>query len=96
MNKPIHCLRCHIPMEHAGDKTLQLGQYGIILGHLSNLVSGAMEVSIYCCPQCGKIEFFSRSQITDTLPQKKCPKCGNTHDFDYPKCPFCKHDYYSK
>lgn len=23
------------------------------------------------------------------LPQKKCPKCGKSHDFDYPKCPYC-------
>lgn len=25
----------------------------------------------------------------DCLPQKKCPGCGKTHDFDYPKCPHC-------
>lgn len=24
-----------------------------------------------------------------SLPQVKCPKCGITHDFDYPKCPSC-------
>lgn len=29
----------------------------------------------------------------DDLPQRKCPKCGKEHDFDYPKCPFCSHDY---
>ena len=32
----------------------------------------------------------------DGMPQKKCPKCGQEHDFDYPKCPYCKHDYYAK
>ncbi len=30
------------------------------------------------------------------LPQRKCPKCGKNHDFDYPKCPFCNYDYTSK
>ena len=29
----------------------------------------------------------------DRLPQKRCPKCDRLHDFDYPKCPFCKYDY---
>ena len=24
----------------------------------------------------------------------ECPKCGKMHDFDYPKCPYCKYDYY--
>lgn len=25
----------------------------------------------------------------DELPQVECPHCGESHDFDYPKCPFC-------
>ena len=29
----------------------------------------------------------------DKLPQKRCPKCDRMHDFDYPKCPHCGHDY---
>ena len=31
--------------------------------------------------------------IDDTLPQRKCPKCGKEHDFDYHKCPYCGFDY---
>ncbi len=27
------------------------------------------------------------------IKKVKCPVCGNTHDMDYPKCPFCKHQY---
>jgi len=27
--------------------------------------------------------------VNDALPQRKCPRCGKSHDFDYPKCPFC-------
>jgi len=26
----------------------------------------------------------------DGIPQRQCPNCGKLHDFDYPKCPFCK------
>ena len=29
----------------------------------------------------------------EDLPQRKCPKCGKTHDFDYPKCPYCYYEY---
>lgn len=31
--------------------------------------------------------------VDDTLPQRQCPKCGKNHDFDYPQCPHCGHDY---
>lgn len=36
----------------------------------------------------------SEAIVDDNLPQRKCPRCGKTHDFDYPKCPYCEHDYY--
>ena len=35
------------------------------------------------------------AQLED-LPQKECPACGKHHDFDYPRCPFCGHDYQAK
>jgi putative Mn2+ efflux pump MntP len=31
----------------------------------------------------------SESEVS--IAQKKCPKCGNLYDIDYPKCPFCKY-----
>ena len=31
--------------------------------------------------------------VDDALPQRKCPKCGKEHDFDYPQCPFCDYNY---
>lgn len=91
----IVCLRCDAPMGYIKTEKLQLGQTGWILGDLPNLISGAMSVEIYSCPQCGKIEFFqSAEHIAQTdMPQVKCPKCGKMHDFDYPKCPFCKFVY---
>lgn len=32
-------------------------------------------------------------ETTDELWQRTCPKCGETHDIDYPKCPNCKYNY---
>ncbi len=29
----------------------------------------------------------------DMLPQVNCPECNKSHDFDYPKCPHCGHEY---
>ena len=52
------CLRCHGEMEHLGHESLQLGQYGFFTGNLSNLFSGALEVDIYACKSCGKLEFY--------------------------------------
>jgi len=89
------CLRCQSPMSHLRDEKLQLGQTGWILGDLPNLWAGAMEVSIYMCPGCGKIEFFrcedESDEGADRIAQVRCPRCGKLHDMDYPKCPFCKY-----
>ena len=94
MKKDLSCLRCGQKMNHIKTENLQLGRTGWLLGDLPNLIAGAMEVDIYSCPDCGKLEFF----IADTskeegLPRKQCPKCGKMIDFDYYKCPFCKYDY---
>ena len=32
-------------------------------------------------------------EVKDEIRQRTCPKCGKTHDIDYPKCPYCKFDY---
>ena len=99
--KEVNCLRCGNKMKYLMTEKIQLGQTGWILGDLPNLVAGSLEADIYTCPQCGKIELFQSSEYTDVddentssqIAQKKCPNCGNSHDIDYPKCPFCKFDY---
>lgn len=89
------CLRCDIEMQYFRKEKMQLGETGWILGDVSNLMAGSLGVDIYVCPECRKLEFFNvdSSVIEDQLPQRECPKCGRTHDFDYPKCPYCKHNY---
>ncbi len=93
MENSIVCLRCGCKMTHIKTEKLQLGQTGWIFGNLPNLLAGAMEVDIYICPECRKLEFYLADAKEDGLPQKQCPNCGKQHDFDYPKCPFCKYEY---
>lgn len=98
MNKAIKCLRCDAEMLHKKSGKIQLGQTGWMLGDLPNLLAGALEVDIFCCPVCGKIELFcpdntESDKEVDTIAQIKCPQCGRVHDMDYPKCPVCGYNY---
>ena len=94
MTDKTRCLRCDGTMSHIGVEKLQLGQTGLLLGMWNNIIAGALEVDIYLCPACRKVEFYAHSSAVDPdLPQKDCPQCGARHDFDYPKCPSCQHRY---
>lgn len=53
------CLRCGSKMESMGIQKIQLGQTGFFTGTLSNLLSGALDVEIYVCQQCKKMEFYA-------------------------------------
>ena len=120
------CLRCDAAMKFGMQQKFQLGQTGFLLGDWPNLLAGALELEVWFCPKCGKVEFFVpgssnrpehreepaqsgefdfvssvvnegiEAVSSDGMPQKKCPTCGREHDFDYPRCPYCKHDYYAK
>lgn len=104
MRNNMACLRCGQTMNHIRTEKLQFGQTGWILGDLPNLLAGAMEVDIYSCPQCKKLEFFlaenkfiadnkKEESIKEEAPQKKCPLCGRKHDMEDDKCPFCNFAY---
>ena len=90
------CLRCGENMQYLSREKLQLGKTGWVLGDLPNLLSGALDVQILVCPKCRKLEFFlaENETLDDETPKKTCPDCGTVHDFDYPKCPKCKHEYF--
>ena len=95
--KEMTCLRCGGEMRFFAKERLQLGKTGWILGDLPNLIAGALEVEMYICSSCKKLEFYAaemKNVSSSELPQQKCPTCGTVHDFDYPKCPKCGHDYY--
>jgi len=75
---------------------MQLGRTGWVLGDLPNLIAGALDVEIWCCPACGKLDFYrggttaeESSGEEDCMAQTICQSCGREHDLDDPKCPFC-------
>ena len=87
------CANCGREMEFLGEEQIQLGQVGFMLGHLSNLLAGSLDVEIWECFNCGKIEFYRQGSTEkddeDHMPQVICCKCGKKHDLDDPKCPYC-------
>ncbi len=95
--KKLTCLRCGSQMQFAFQEKFQMGEHTLLTGDWSHLRSGSLELEVWCCPDCGKVEFFTPETVGEythkDLPQKKCPQCGREHDFDYPKCPYCKHKY---
>ncbi len=97
MKENLKCLRCGSKMEFLGAKDFQLGKAGFLLGDLPHYMEGAMRLSVYRCTDCGKVEFFSfdpfEEEFEDKIAQVRCPHCKQMHDMDYPKCPFCGHDY---
>ena len=93
MANQLSCLRCGAWMRFIKCEKFQLGQTGWVLGDLPNLFAGAMEIEIYVCPKCGKIELFQPEAASDGLAQKQCPVCGAVIDFDYGRCPHCKREF---
>ena len=95
----INCLRCHVPMSFQGEQEIQLGKTGWLLGDLPNLFAGAMDVAVFKCPKCGKLEFFSTEEPYAQYRSepgssgKICPECGAEHDGDCTCCPICGHVY---
>ena len=96
--RKLKCLRCGEDMLFVRREDFQLGRTGWILGDWPNLLAGAMELDVYACKGCGKVELFLPEGVIEggELPQKKCPKCGATIDFDYSKCPVCKYDFWGR
>lgn len=89
------CCNCNKELTFLSQEKIQLGQVGFFTGTLSNLIDGALEVNIFICNQCRKVEFYAlENQIEEDLISKiNCPNCNFRHDMDYPKCPQCKYRY---
>ena len=113
--RKVVCSKCYKDMRLLKREKIQLGQTGLFSGDWGNILAGALEVEIWCCPGCGKIELYqpeehleemrySREESQDLppesnqhivgvnrdgVPQVRCRCCGKTHDFDYPRCPYC-------
>ncbi|MBE6956441.1 MAG: hypothetical protein E7450_03200 [Ruminococcaceae bacterium] len=94
----LNCPRCDVPMEFIKRENVQLGKTGIFSGDWSNIFAGALDVAIFTCPQCGKLELFrgelyeqtQENLASDHIAQTTCPTCGTRHDLDDPQCPRCR------
>ena len=92
----LNCLRCGTPMLFMKRENIQLGKTGWIIGDWGNLLAGALDVLVYSCPNCGKLEFF-RGDFGEELPDGEedrmaritCPACSHEYELDSPKCPYC-------
>ena len=56
--RKLKCLRCGEDMLFVRREDFQLGRTGWILGDWPNLLAGAMELDVYACKGCGKVELF--------------------------------------
>ena len=52
------CLRCDAAMKFGMQQKFQMGQTSLVLGDWPNLLAGALELEVWFCPKCGKVEFF--------------------------------------
>jgi len=44
-----------------GCEQIQLGKTGWFMGSWGNLIAGALEVEVFACGKCGKMEFYCNS-----------------------------------
>jgi len=93
--KRLNCLRCGCEMEFMLRENIQLGKTGWLTGDWGNLLAGALDVAVFSCPECGKLELFRGDHYEDAcgqsegIAQTRCPSCGVEYDLDSPKCPRC-------
>ena len=69
-------------------------QYGCAVS-----LSGALDVDIYICPECRKVEFFlcepaeymdTGMRLSEVVRSKTaCPHCGKEYDVRLDACPAC-------
>lgn len=88
MSDDLKCLRCGSEMEIVKNQILRIGEPEMLM---LRRVPGGIEVDVHQCLNCGKLEFYHHKD--ELITKIKCPSCGEVHDKDYPKCPYCKHDY---
>ena len=103
--RTLNCLRCGSAMGFVMRERFQLGQTGLILGDLPNLLAGSLELDVYGCPQCGKLEFFQpETAVSEFRPEPQeglPPEAGqriigvSADGVPQVRCPSCgkNHDF---
>ena len=86
------CGNCGRGMEYVKTEHMQLGKTSFLWGDWPNLLAGALNVEIWSCPNCRKLDFYwsgPSEEDYDYRDDGTCPACGHVHDLDDPKCPLC-------
>ena len=55
---PIMCPRCDHKLDYVGTKAFHEGTRWGVLGDLGELFVNRENFDVYCCPRCGRVEFF--------------------------------------
>lgn len=55
---PLSCPRCDRKLDYVGTKSFHEGRRWGILGDLGELFVNKERFDVYCCPRCGRVEFF--------------------------------------
>ena len=72
--RTIHCPRCSKQLNFVGEMELKPG-------------ADALNVEVYACPKCGKMEFFTQAE--PEMEKIICAGCNRSYDIDFPRCPGC-------
>ena len=88
------CSNCGHDMKFIRREDIQLGEASILGGVWPNIWAGALDVELWGCPRCGKLDLYrgdlsEGGEDEDHMAQTICPNCGQEHDLDDPKCPMC-------
>ncbi|MBQ6420845.1 MAG: hypothetical protein IJT27_04690 [Clostridia bacterium] len=96
----MHCLRCGKKMLFLKKEDIQLGKQSL-LHNWNHILHGTLDVEIYVCPRCGKLEFYMPSSVlleADLSEQParpneiigfRCDSCGRMVPKDNKFCPGC-------
>ncbi|MBN1589680.1 MAG: hypothetical protein JW888_09205 [Pirellulales bacterium] len=57
-NHPLSCPRCRCMLDYIGTKAFHEGKRWGVLGDLGELFVNKERFDVYCCPNCGRVEFF--------------------------------------
>lgn len=55
---PINCVRCNRKLDYMGTKAFHEGRRWGALGDIGELFVNKETFDVYCCPRCGRVEFF--------------------------------------
>ena len=90
------CSNCGSAMAFIRREDIQLGEASVLLGVWPNIRAGALDVELWGCPSCQKLDFYwsgGEDEMDwdggDRMAQTTCPACGVVHELDDPKCPRC-------